>query len=541
MNSRPEQAPTNALDPADHDQTDGHRNTVQALLDQLQHQAAEALRLNAALAARDATLAKRDASLLHAEAKINALTLELAHLRRIRFGAKSEALNAEQRDLFQETLEADIAACEAETEQVVPESKTIARRERAGRQPLPDNLQRIEVRHEPESCTCGKCSKDMVLIREDVSEQLDVKPAEFFVIRHIRPQYACRACDTISAATIPAAIIDGGLAAPGLLTWVVIGKYADHLPLYRLEQIAARQGVTLASSTLADWIGRIGVALTPLAERLAEMLKQSNILHADETPVAQLDPGAGKTRRAYLWAYRSNALAAGPPIVVFDYRSSRSGSHARTFLEGWQGHLMVDDYAGYKALFAQGVIELGCLAHARRKFFDLYAANQSPIAKEALERIAKLYAIEQAGREFDIRARCALRQREAQPLLTDMFEWLVTTRKRVADGSALAKAIDYSLKRWPALIRYADSGDLPIDNNPVENTIRPIAIGKKNWLFAGSERAGKRAAAIQTLLGTARLNGLDPAAWLRDTLEKLPTWRNNRIDELLPLRDPAKT
>jgi transposase len=537
MNSSHECRPTEA----DSGLPEGNRNTVQALLDQLQHQAAETLRLNAALAARDAALAKRDASLLHAEAKIQALTFELAQLRRIRFGAKSEALNAEQRDLFQETLEADIAACEAETEQVVPEIKTAARRERAGRQPLPESLLRIEVRHEPESCTCGQCGKDLVMIREDVSEQLDVKPAEFFVIRHIRPQYACRACDTISAATIPATIIDGGLAAPGLLTWVVIGKYADHLPLYRLEQIAARQGVTLASSTLADWIGRIGVALTPLAERLAEMLKQSNILHADETPVAQLDPGAGKTRRAYLWAYRSNALAAGPPIVVFDYQSSRSGSHARTFLEGWQGHLMVDDYAGYKALFAQGVIELGCLAHARRKFFDLFAANQSPMAKEALERIAKLYAIEQAGRELDVHARSELRQREAKPLLTELFEWLVTTRKRVADGSALAKAIDYSLKRWPALIRYADSGDLPIDNNPVENTIRPIAIGKKNWLFAGSERAGKRAAAIQTLLGTARLNGLDPAAWLRDTLEKLPTWRNNRIDELLPLRDSVKT
>jgi transposase len=539
MNSRPEPAPTDVLTPADHGQTDGHQRTVQALLDELQQQAAETLRLNAALAARDAVLAKRDASLLHAEAKINALTFELAQLRRIRFGAKSEALNAEQRDLFQETLESDIAACEAETEQVVPEIKPVARRQRAGRQPLPESLPRIEVRHEPESCTCGQCGKNMVMIREDVSEQLDVKPAEFFVLRHIRPQYACRACDTIAAATIPAAIIDGGLAAPGLLTWVVIGKYADHLPLYRLEQIAARQGVTLASSTLADWIGRIGVALTPLAERLAEILKQSNILHADETPVAQLDPGAGKTRRAYLWAYRSNALAAGPPIVVFDYQSSRSGSHARTFLEGWKGHLMVDDYAGYKALFAQGVIELGCLAHARRKFFDLFAANQSPIAKEALERIAKLYAIEQAGRDLDTGARQTLRRNEAKPLLTDLFEWLVTTRKRVADGSALAKAIDYSLKRWPALIRYADSGDLPIDNNPVENAIRPIAIGKKNWLFAGSERAGKRAAAIQSLLGTARLNGLDPAAWLRDTLEKLPTWRNSRIDELLPLRQSA--
>ena len=258
MNSSHECRPTEA----DSGLPEGNRNTVQALLDQLQQQAAETLRLNAALAVRDA-------SLLHAEAKINALTLELAHLRRIRFGAKSEALNAEQRDLFQETLAADIAACEAETEQVVPELKTAARRERAGRQPLPESLPRIEVRHEPESCACGKCGKDLVMIRQDVSEQLDVKPAEFFVLRHIRPQYACRACDTIAAATIPAAIIDGGLAAPGLLTWVVIGKYADHLPLYRLEQIAARQGVTLVSSTLADWIGRIGVALTPLAQRLA--------------------------------------------------------------------------------------------------------------------------------------------------------------------------------------------------------------------------------------------------------------------------------
>jgi hypothetical protein len=202
---------------------------------------------------------------------------------------------------------------------------------------------------------------------------------------------------------------------------------------------------------------------------------------------------------------------------------------------------MVDDYAGYKALFAHGVIELGCLAHARRKFFDLYAANQSPVAKEALDRIGMLYAIEQAGRDLGTGARQTLRRNEAKPLLTELFEWLCAMRRKTADGSALAKAIDYSLKRWPALIRYADSGDLPIDNNPVENAIRPIAIGKKNWLFAGSERAGKRAAAIQSLLGTARLNGLDPAAWLRDTLEKLPTWRNSRIDELLPLRDPVKT
>ncbi|MBK9327367.1 MAG: IS66 family transposase [Hydrogenophilales bacterium] len=506
---------------------DWARNSVQALLDQLQQQAAETARLSAALK--------------HAEAKNQALTLELAHLRRLRFGAKSEALSAEQRDLFQETLETDIAACEAEAEQAVPEAKPCAKRERAGRQPIPSHLPRIEHRFEPESCTCGHCGQDLVKIGEDISEQLDVEPARFFVHRNIRPQYACRACETITAAPIPAAIIDGGLAAPGLLAWVAIGKYADHLPLYRIEQMAARQQVVLSRSTLAEWMGRVGVALTPLADRLAELLKQSPVLHADETPVAQLDPGAGKTKRATLWAYHSNRLAAGPPIVVFDYQASRSGRHASDFLSGWQGHLMVDDYAGYKALFRSGATELACLAHARRKFFDLVVANQSPIAQEALARIGRLYAIEQAGRGLDAEARRALRQREAKPVLDALFTWLYATRQSLADGGATAKAIDYSLKRWEALIRYADSGDLPIDNNPVENAIRPIAIGKKNWLFAGSERAGKRAAAIQTLIGTARLNGLDPATWLRDTLEKLPAWPNNRIDELLPLRNTANS
>ncbi len=530
MNSSPELVLKEA--PGGLPEWDG--NSVQDLLDQLQQQSAETLRLNAVLVARDATLK-------HAEAKIQALTLELAHLRRIRFGAKSEALSAEQRDLFQETVEADLAACEQEVEQAAPEATApTPKRPRAGRQALPEHLPRIEHRHEPESCTCGQCGQNLVKIGEDLSEQLDVEPARFFVHRHIRPQYACRACETITAAPVPAAIIDGGLAAPGLLAWVTIGKYADHLPLYRIEQIAARQDVPLSRSTLAEWVGRVGVALTPLAERMAGMLKQSPVLHADETPVAQLDPGAGKTKRAYLWAYHSNRLGAGPPIVVFDYQASRAGSHAGAFLEGWRGHLMVDDYAGYKALFKSGITELACLAHARRKFFDLYKANQSPIAQEALVRIGQLYAIEQAGRDMDILQRQALRQREARPVLDALFAWLLATRKTVADGSGTAKAIDYSLKRWAAFIRYADSGHLPIDNNPVENAIRPIAIGKKNWLFAGSERAGKRAAAIQSLIATARLNGLDPAAWLRETLEKLPAWPNSRIDELLPLRREHK-
>ena len=509
--------------------------TVQKLIDQARKEAAESAR----------QITRRDTDLHAAQTKIQALVLELAHLRRMRFGARSEAFSGEERDLFQDTLASDLAAAEAEAElarkQAEAATSTEAQaprppRPRAGRQPLPDHLPRIEHHHEPESCTCGTCGGELVKIGEDISEQLDVEPAKFFVHRHIRPQYACRPCETVTAAPIPPAVIDGGMAAVGLYVWILIGKYLDHLPLYRLEQIAARDRVILSRSTMAEWVGRIGVALQPLADRLAELLRERDVLHADETPVAQLDPGRGKTKRAYLWAYRSNVLETGPPIVVFDYQTSRAGRHAQEFLSGWQGSLMVDDFGGYKALFAHGVTELGCLAHARRKYFDLNEAQANPIAQEALRRIAALYVIEAQGRDMTVEARTALRQAHAQPQLQSMHEWLLKTRVTVANGGGTAKAIDYSLKRWAALSRYATDGRLPIDNNPVENTIRPIALGKKNWLFAGSERAGKRAAAIQTLLGTAKLNGLDPAAWLRDTLEKLPACLNSQIDSLLPLR-----
>jgi len=487
------------------------------------------------------SLVRSREALKAAELKIQALTLELAHHRRMRFGQKSESLAAAgQRELFEETLAADLAAIEAELEEarhaLTPKAPRQPRA-RAGRQPLPPHLPRVEHRHEPASCTCGQCGSELVKIGEDISEQLDVEPAKFTVHRHIRPQYACKHCETIVAAPVPPAVIDGGMAAAGLLVWVIISKFADHLPLYRLAQIAARQGVTLALPTLADWVGRIGVALQPLAARLAWHLRQDGVLHADETPVQQLDPGGGKTKQAYLWAYRSNGLGQGPPMVVFDYQASRAGQHAAVFLQGWHGHLMVDDYAGYKALFKGGtVVELGCMAHARRKFFDLAKANGSPIAARALRHIGRLYRIEDRARGKTAEERQRLRAQHAMPRLTLYHAWLLKTRASVPDGSGTAKAMDYTLKRWDALARYAGTGHLPIDNNVIENDIRPIAIGKKNWLFVGSERAGQRAASIQTLLGTARLNGLDPAAWLKDTLEKLPTWPASRIDELLPLR-----
>lgn len=479
------------------------------------------------------------------DAKIEKLTLELAYLRRMKFGVKSEAMVAAERDLFDESLAADIAACEArlaealqaaETPPDQPEPEKKPKRERAGRQPLPEHLPRVEIRHEPENCTCGQCGQALVLIGEDVTEKLNIAPAQFFVEQHIYPKYACRPCETLTAAPAERSVIDGGMATPALLAWIMISKYLDHLPLYRLEQQAARSGVPLARSTLADWVGRVGYALEPLWLRLGELLREAEVLHADETPVQQLDPGKGKTKRAYLWAYRNNVLGNDPPIVVFDYQPGRAGIHAVNFLAQWQGALMVDDYAGYKVLFRGSVIELGCMTHARRKFFDLHQGNASPVAAEALRRIGELYAIEAQAKEFTVEERARLREAQSQPRLESMHLWLLQTRKSVASGSALARAIDYTLKRWPALARYAENGFYPIDNNPIENAIRPIAVGKKNWLFAGSEAAGKRAAAIQSLLETARLNGIEPMAWLTDTLQKLPTWSNSRLDELLPLK-----
>ncbi|WP_090702376.1 IS66 family transposase [Nitrosomonas aestuarii] len=475
------------------------------------------------------------------ELKIQALTMELAHLRHIRFGKKNESLSSVQPSLFEEFVLADIAAIGAEIEQIDATAKTNAPkspRARADRQPLPDHLPRIEYRHEPVSCQCGQCGRDLVKISEDVTEQLDVESARFFVHRHIRPQYACKSCETVTAEPVPPAIIDGGMAAPGLLAWVMTNKYLNHLPLYRIEQIAAREQVMLPRSTLAEWVGRTGVALQSLVDRLIWHLLKGGTLHADETPVAQLEPGNGKTRKAYLWAYRSNDLDPGPRIIIFDYQAGRSGRHAHNFLQNWQGHLLVDDYGGYKSLFSRTTspcTELACWAHARRKFFDLHAANNSPMAFEALQRIGDLYAIESEGKQLTIEARQQLRAEKSLPVLDALHDWLMQIRMQIANGGASAKALDYTLKRWPSLVRYAHTGNLPIDNNPVENAIRPIAIGKKNWLFTGSERAGQRAANIQTLFATAQLNGLDPTAWLKEILVKLPTWPNSRIDELLPL------
>jgi len=485
---------------------------------------------------------------------IDSLTYELARLKRIRFAKTSESLKGVQLDLFAEDLDSDIAALAAQLEKAKEEaegtdadasekSKTPRKpRIKAGRQPLPAHLPRVVIRHELADCHCGRCGHLMVQIGEDVTEKLRVIPIRFEVEQHVRPKYACKDCETMAAAPVPASVIEGGMATPSLLSWVIVSKYTDHLPLYRLSQMAGREGLPLATSTLGEWVGKTSFELTPLYDRLKQMLLVHSTLHADETPIRQLDPGKGKTHRSYLWAYRNNDLDDGPPIVVFDYQKGRHGQHARDFLGDWRGYLCVDDYTGYKALFTSEdpteitCVELGCMAHARRKFFDLFAANKSPMAEDVLKRISDLYKIEAKTRGLTTEERARIRKEETVPQLDDLKDFLEQSLKRAAPGGAAAKAINYSLKRWAALSRFAETGHLPIDNNPIERDIRPIAVGKKNWLHVGSERAGQRAAIIQSLLGTAKLNGINPSEWLESVLECLPTWKYSRLDELLPLR-----
>jgi transposase len=380
-------------------------------------------------------------------------------------------------------------------------------------------------------------------IGEDVAEKLDYTPGVFSVERHIRGKWACAKCQTLIQAPVPAHVIDKGIPTTGLLAQVLVAKYLDHQPLYRQESIFARAGMAIARSTLAQWVGACGVQLQPLVDALRQALLGRPVLHADETPVAMLAPGKGKTHRAYVWTYGTTEY---DPLqaVVYDFADSRAGENARRFLQGWSGTLVCDDFSGYKALFGHGgVTEAGCLAHARRKFHELWINHASPVAEEALQFFGALYDIERIAKELDADERRRLRALKSRPIADTLHEWLVLQRHKTTDGTAIAKAIDYSLKRWTALTRFIDDGELPPDNNHIENRIRPIALGRSNWLFAGSLRGGQRAAAAMSLIQSAKLNGHDPYRYLEDVLARLPTHSASRIDQLLPHRwmVPAST
>ncbi len=475
------------------------------------------------------------------DVKIERIMFELRRLKSWRFAAKTERMNAEQRQLFEETLAADQASLEAQLEALQgqtgtpgePADKTLARQPK--RQALPEHLRRVDHHHEPESTTCA-CGEAMVRIGEDVSEKLDIVPAEFFVHRHIRGKWACKCCQTLVQEPVAPHIIDKGMPAEGLIAHTLVSRFVDHIPYYRQEQINARSGIHTPRSTLAAWSGQSGAGLIPLYDAHRKFVLGANVLHVDETPVNMLDPGAGKTKRAYIWAYARSGFDMSPG-VVYEFCVGRGAKYPVAFLKDWSGTLVCDGYAAYDAVFKfERRIEAGCLAHARRKFDELIKDNQSPVATQAVQRIAKLYGIEREARNLSSEQRLNMRQERAKPLYEEMHVWLQLERRRVPDGSAIANAIDYSLNRWAALMANLVDGDVPIDNNHIENLIRPWAMGRKAWLFAGSELAGQRAAIVMSLVQSAKMQGHDPWAYLKDVLTRLPSHLNSRIDELLPHR-----
>ena len=481
------------------------------------------------------------------DAKIESITFQLAKLKAWRFGAKTERMNAEQRDLFEETfaadqasLEAQLAALQVSTPNVSPGAGAAEdkKRRQPKREALPDHLPRVDQRIEPVDthCPTPECGKPMVRIGEDISERLDIVPAQFFVQRQIRGKWACKCCQLLVQEPAAPQVFDNALPTPGLQAHTVISRFVDHIPYYRQEQINARSGVHTPRSTLAAWSGQTGAQLMPLYDAHRAFVLSSRVVHADETPISLLDPGAGKTRRAYMWAYARGAYEPEPG-VVFDFCLGRGGKYPTEFLTGWSGTLVVDAYGGYDAALALGGRSTAyCVAHARRYFDELVKANASPVAAQAIQRIAWLYKIEADAKALTCDERLRMRKERSQPLWEEMQAWLKLERTRVPDGSAIAKAIDYSLNHCVGLGRYLLDGDVPIDNNYVENRIRPWALGRKNWLFIGSQLAGERAAVVMSLLQSAKLNGHEPWAYLKDILTRMPTQLNSRIEELLPHR-----
>lgn len=490
--------------------------------------------LKALVLAGEAQVAELRSQLVTRAVEIEHLKLQIVRLRRMQFGRKSEKLDGriEQLEFKLEELQAE----EAAVEEAAPLPK--ATRRPSIRKPLPAHLPRQTETHAPDAACCPECGGDLAHLGEDVSEQLEYVPASFRVIRHVRPKLACTCCDHIAQAPAPSRPIARGLAGPGLLAHVLVAKFCDHLPLYRQSVIYAREGVDLDRALLADWVGASSALLEPLIDALRRHVMAGAKLHADDTPVPVLAPGNGKTKTGRLWTYvRDDRPAASsvPPAVWFAYTPDRKGEHPQEHLKKFVGTLQADAYAGFNAIYQTGRIqEAACWAHARRKFYDLHEARPSTLTAEALRRIGELYAIERPirGKPPDERAR--IRQQQARPLLDDLESWLKATMLRLSKKSDTTAAILYALNRWPALTRYCDDGTLEIDNSAAERALRGVALGRRNYLFAGADSGGERAAAIYTLVETAKLNGLDPEAYLRHVLGCIAEHPINRIEALLP-------
>lgn len=485
---------------------------------------------DARIAALEAMVTEMKAELAVRELLIEKLRVQIARLKRMGFGAKSEKLA--QLELALEELEAAEAAIVGTQPAPEPEQPLAVRA-------LPDHLPRMRDVIEPNACACPECGGALRRLGEDVSEQLDVVPVAWRVVAHVRPKYSCRACETIVQAPAPARAIARGRASFATLAHVVVSKFDHHLPLYRQAEMMAAQGIAIDRSTLAGWTGQAAALLDPIVARIREQGLKATKLHVDDTPVPVLDPGRGRTATGRLWTHVVDDRpcgAATPPLVWYRFTPDRSGAHPQAELAGFAGHLQADAYAGFDKLYDGGrVVEVACWAHFRRKIFDLHQTKSTALTTDLLARIGQLYAIEGEvrGRPPDVRG--AARGDRTRPLIEALRAALDDAMRRLSPRSETGKAIAYGLKRWAALTRFLDDGRLEIDNNTAERSLRGVAIGRKNWLFAGSKAGGERAAAILTVIETCKLNGVEPQAYIADVLARIAQgWPAQRWDELMP-------
>ena len=474
------------------------------------------------------------------------LVAEIARLKRWRFGRSAERIDPELKQL-QLALDELLVACAHEVcDQPAPPAEDSTRsapthgvrRLRRAPRVLPAHLPRETIVHAPASCTCPDCGAMLRKLGEDISELLDFMPGYFKVIRHVRPKLSCTHCARVVQLPAPTRPLERALPSAGLLAQVVVAKYADHCPLYRQAAIYRRCGVDLDRATLAEWVAGVSGLVAPLVDALGRYVLAADKVHVDDTPAPVLAPGRGRTKTGRLWTYVRDDRPSGsrdPPAVWYRYSPDRKSEHPRAHLRKFCGILQADAYSGFGVIYEGGdIIEASCWAHARRKFYDIYMANHSPIAAEAIQRIGALYAIERDIRGQAPEQRAAVRERHAAPLLEQMHAWLCATLPTLSAKSNLAAAINYALVRWTQLTRYCHDGRIEIDNNSAERAIRPLVLGRRNYLFAGSDAGGERAANIYSLVGTALLNAMDPYLYLRHVLERIADHPINRIEELLP-------
>jgi transposase len=473
---------------------------------------------------------------LLAEVKAQAILIEklrhqLAGHRAHRFGATSET--ADQLQLALETSE--IAAAGMTATLRLPD---IEAKDKPKRRPIPDHIPRMAVELAPSGESCADCGGVLRRIGEDVTEELEYLPGRFIVNRIVRPRLACSCCDRFTQAPLPSRPIDRGRPGPGLLAHVLVGKYADHLPLYRQSQIFERDGLDLDRSTLADWVGKSTALLEPLANAIGRHVLAGEAIFADDTPVSMLAPGAGKTQTARLWTYARDERPWGsaiPPAAWYRFSGDRKGQHPKDHLASFRGWMHADGYAGFEDIYRSGdVHEVACMAHVRRKFVDVHRAQGSPIAEEAIRRIAQLYAVEKEARGSPPDRRAEIRQAKAVQIFEKLEAWLAAQLPTISGKSPLAAAIRYALTRMTRLRPYLEHGILELDNNAAERGMRAVALGRNNYLFVGSEAGGKAAAIAYTLIETAKLNAIDPQAWLADTLARIPDYKIKKVDDLLP-------